>query len=165
MDIVFGLLLAFRWNATESLTIIDFQLRALRYFGAMRRARDQAFRRVQQPGGASDMRRLGDVVIACVLLALTFPLMVLVAVAVKWESPGPVLERQTCIARGRRFQMLQFRTTLYDPQEAMPDWARKPTQVGEFLRQTRIEALPRLINVIRGEMSITTGGGSPSFLD
>jgi lipopolysaccharide/colanic/teichoic acid biosynthesis glycosyltransferase len=77
------------------------------------------------------------------------------------------LERETCIARGgRRFEMLKFRTMLPDPEHTMPAWARKPTQVGEFLRYTRIECLPQLINVLRGEMSILDpDGNSPSFLE
>jgi lipopolysaccharide/colanic/teichoic acid biosynthesis glycosyltransferase len=77
------------------------------------------------------------------------------------------LERETCIARGgRRFEMLKFRTMLPYPEHTMPVWARKPTQVGEFLRYTRIECLPQLINVLRGEMSILDpDGNSPSFLE
>ena len=98
------------------------------------------------------MRRLGDIVIACLLLAITGPLMVLVALAIKLESAGPALDRRTCIAcGGRRFQMLNFRTVVHDP---APTWAQRTTQLGEFLRYTRIEDLPQLINVLRGEMSI-----------
>jgi lipopolysaccharide/colanic/teichoic acid biosynthesis glycosyltransferase len=112
------------------------------------------------------MRRFGDFVIACVFLAITFPLMIIVALTIKLESPGPILVRQTCIGRGRRFQMLKFRTIVHDPEHAMPAWAQKTTQVGLLLRHTRIEALPQLINVLRGEMSmIDSGAGSPSFLD
>ena len=93
--------------------------------------------------------------------------MLLVALAIEWEGPGPILERETCIARGgRRFEMLKFRTMLPYPEHTMPVWARKPTQVGEFLRYTRIECLPQLINVLRGEMSILDpDGNSPSFLE
>ena len=113
------------------------------------------------------MRRLGDFVIACLLLAITSPLMLIVVLAIKWESPAPVCEKHTCIGRaGRRFQMLKFRTTLHDPQHPTPAWARQMTPVGEFLRYTRIADLPQLINVLRGEMSlIDRGGSSPSFLD
>jgi lipopolysaccharide/colanic/teichoic acid biosynthesis glycosyltransferase len=113
------------------------------------------------------MRRLGDFLIACLLLAITSPLMLIVALAINLESAGPVLDRQTCIGRGgRRFQMLKFRTTVHDPRLATPAWAQKTTQVGEFLRYTRIEDLPQLINVLRGEMSmIDRDPGSPSLLD
>ena len=113
------------------------------------------------------MRRLADLVIAGALLIIALPLMVLVALAIRWEGPGRIFERQTCIARGgRRFQMLNFRTTVPDPERSMPEWAREPTQLGEFLRYTRIECLPQLINVLRGDISLwDLVGSSPSFLD
>ena len=113
------------------------------------------------------MRRLGDRVIAALLLAITFPLMFLIALAIKSESPGPVLVRYTCIGQGgRRFQILKFRTTMHGPEHGNPAGAPKTTQTGQFLRYTRIEALPQLINVLRGEMSmIDPDGSSPSFLD
>ena len=113
------------------------------------------------------MRRFVDVLIACVLLALTAPLLLLVAAALKLESPGPVLRQRSCIGHGgRRFHILSFRTIADDPEGAMPLWLRGPTPLGQFLRFTRIEALPQLINVLRGEMSIIDPQRrSPSFLD
>jgi lipopolysaccharide/colanic/teichoic acid biosynthesis glycosyltransferase len=107
------------------------------------------------------------VVIACVLLAITSALMIIVALAIKLQSAGPVLERRECIGRGgRRFQRLEFRTTMHDPRHATPAWARQTTQAGQFLRHTRIEDLPQLINVLRGEMSIINGDArSPSLFD
>ncbi len=116
---------------------------------------------------ALQMRSLADLVIACVVLAATLPLALLVALAIKCEGPGPIFERQTCIGRaGRRFQTLKFRTTVADRDHNVPVWARKTTQVGQFLRCTRIESLPQLCNVLRGEMSlIDPDGSSPTFLD
>ena len=113
------------------------------------------------------MRRLADLVIASVIVAITSPLLALLALAIKWEGPGPILERQTCIARGgRRFQMLKFRTTAPDPEHTSPLWARKTTQIGEFLRYTRLESLPQLFNVLRGDMSLLEADRhSPSFLE
>ena len=124
-------------------------------------------RRTYADVALDQMRRLADLLIAGVLILVTSPLMLLVALAIKWEGSGPILERETCIARGgRRFEMLKFRTMLPDPEHTMPVWARKTTQVGEFLRYTRIECLPQLINVLRGEMSILDpDGNSPSFLE
>jgi len=55
---------------------------------------------------------------------------------------------------GRRFKMLRFRTTIHNPDDALRPWVHRTTQVGKFLQQTRIDALPQLINVLRGEMSI-----------
>ena len=112
--------------------------------------------------------RLADAVIAGVLLAFTVPLVIFVAVAIRLESPGPAFEREPCIGRGgRRFQMVQFRTTTHEPIEPRSGWAAKPqvTHVGAFLRYTRIDSLPQLLNVLAGEMSIVESDGrSPSFL-
>ena len=112
-------------------------------------------------------RRFADVVIAGALLIITSPLMLLVALVLKSEGSGPILDRKLCIARGgRRFQMLKFRTMVSDPENAMPVWACKTTQVGEFLQSCRIDCLPQLVNVLRGEMSIVDPDrNSPTFLD
>jgi len=81
-------------------------------------------------------RRLADLVIAAALLIFASPLIGFVTLAIRWEGPGPIFERQTCIARGRRFQMLNFRTTVPDPEHKIPVWTRSPTPVGEVLRYT-----------------------------
>jgi len=100
---------------------------------------------------ARHTRRIADVVIAGALLAITLPLILGVALAIRFEGPGPILDRLSCIGRGgRRFQMLKFRTTVHEREGTMPSWARRPTQIGEFLRYSRIECLPQLINVLRG---------------
>ncbi len=105
--------------------------------------------------------------ISCVLLIIALPLMIIVSLVIKLGSPGPVLDRQNCIGcNGRRFQALKLRTTVHDPKHATAPWTRQTTQVGEFLRYTRIEDLPQLINVLRGEMSIIDRHArSVSFLD
>ena len=127
----------------------------------------QLFRRAYVSLTLDQMRRSADLIIAGVLLVTALPLMLFVALAIKWESPGPIFERQACIGRGgHRFQMLKFRTMVPDPEHTIPVWARKPTQIGGFLRYTRLESLPRLINVLCGDMSLTDpDGSSPPFLD
>jgi lipopolysaccharide/colanic/teichoic acid biosynthesis glycosyltransferase len=127
----------------------------------------QRFQRTYADVALDQMKRLADLLIAGALLVITSPLMLAVALAIKWEGPGPIFERQRCIARGgRRFEVLKFRTLVPDPEHTTPVWARKTTHIGEFLRYTRIECLPQLINVLRGEMSILDpDGNSPSFLD
>jgi lipopolysaccharide/colanic/teichoic acid biosynthesis glycosyltransferase len=115
------------------------------------------------------MRRLGELAAACALIAFTLPLMAIVAIAIKCESPGPVLQRQQRVGiGGRRFHALKFRTTLDAVDDPGIAWHRasQMTRMGPYLRYSRIEALPQLINVLRGEMSmIDSGGCSPSFRD
>ena len=134
----------------------------------MRKARQhQLSGRVEEQGGADQIGRFADMAIACAFLAITSPLMIIVALTIKLECSGPILHKHTCIGRrGRRFQMLKFRTVVHDPEHTMPVWAWTPTRIGQFLRYSRIEDLPQLINVLRGEMSIIDrDGNSPSFLD
>src|SRR3981081_3958361 len=77
------------------------------------------------------MKRLGDIVIACLLLAITSPLMLIVALAIKLEGGGPVLDRQRCIGcSGRRFELLKFRTFAQGPEYTVPVWA--PTATGRW---------------------------------
>jgi lipopolysaccharide/colanic/teichoic acid biosynthesis glycosyltransferase len=111
-------------------------------------------------------RRLGDVVIAGALLVVTLPLLLIAGLAIRCESPGPVFERQPCIARrGHRFSLLGFRTTAY-PRSGGGRWDQSSTQVGYFLRYTRIDRLPELINILRGEIRlIDLDQYSPSFLE
>ncbi|MBV9586761.1 MAG: sugar transferase [Alphaproteobacteria bacterium] len=113
------------------------------------------------------MSRVADAVIAGVLLAFTLPLMILLAVAIRFDSPGPVFERELCVGRGGRFQMLQFRTSVHSPEGLRPTWARRRlTRVGAFLQYTRIDSLPQLLNVLAGDMTlIDADGRSPSFLE
>ena len=144
------------------------QLNRRRYDPGMRSVRGyHLFRRAHADAALDQIRRLADLVIGCVLLVITSPLMLLVALAIQWEGPGPILERQACIGRGgRRFQMLKFRTVLPDPAHTVPAWAGKPMRIGEFLQYSRIDSLPQLINVLRGEISIIDpDGSSPSFLE
>lgn len=105
--------------------------------------------------GRERMRRLAEIAIACVLLVVTLPLLLFVALAIKLESSGPVFARERCVARGRWDTLLTFRTTALDPEYRSP--GRQTTRVGQFLRHTRIDVLPRLINVFRGEIGLVDG--------
>jgi len=117
--------------------------------------------------GPVRMRRVADVLIAIGLLAITLPLLLLIALLIKYESTGPIFETKSCIGRGgRRFQMLRFRTSRYEQEGATPVWARKRSPIGAFLCYSRLDILPELLNVVRGDMSILEPNGrSPSFLD
>jgi exopolysaccharide biosynthesis polyprenyl glycosylphosphotransferase len=98
--------------------------------------------------------------IAAVALLLTLPLLLLVALAVKLSSPGPVLFRQQRVGmNGKVFTLYKFRSMVANAEaQTGPVWATRDdprvTPVGRFLRRTRLDELPQLFNVIRGEMSI-----------
>ncbi len=93
------------------------------------------------------------------LLAFALPLMLLTALAIRLESPGPVFYRQERGGQnGRPFVLIKFRSMRNDAEAAgAPQWAQvgdpRVTRVGSFIRKTRIDELPQLINVVKGEMS------------
>ena len=106
--------------------------------------------------------RIGDIVVACALGLLTLPVFALVALAIRLESSGPVFCR--CPRRlpdGRRVSLVNFRTT---SDTGPTEYRGFETHVGSFLRYTRIEHLPQLINVLRGEMTLTGADRLPPFL-
>lgn len=119
------------------------------------------------------MKRISDLVIASALIALTLPLMGAVALMIKLDSAGPVLTREERRTNsGRRLTVLKFRTTM-QPRERPPQFGRstgsgqeRPTQIGRFLRYSRIVDLPQLCNVLRGEISLVDAGAErPDFFD
>ena len=109
---------------------------------------------------ASVARRIVDIAVATVAAVVTAPLMLLVALAVKLDSPGPVFYRQVRVGEGgRRFTIIKFRSMRTDAEASgAPQWAseRDPriTRVGAFIRRFRIDELPQLWNVVRGEMAL-----------
>lgn len=103
-------------------------------------------------------KRILDVAISLVMLVLTFPLMLATALAVYLESGGPVLYRQERVGRrGETFTLLKFRSMRVDAEANGAVWAQqndtRVTRVGSFIRKTRLDELPQLINVLRGDMS------------
>ena len=111
------------------------------------------------------VRRLSDLVAAVALVILTFPLMVIVALAIKSDSRGPVfLWHERIDSHGRRFFALKFRTTVIYPAPSRAEG--QLTFIGGLLWSLRIDNLPQLLNVVRGEMRcIDNGAGELSFLD
>jgi exopolysaccharide biosynthesis polyprenyl glycosylphosphotransferase len=105
------------------------------------------------------LKRLLDLLGAGVLLILTSPAMLLTALAVRLSSSGRVLYRQTRVGRGQRpFTLLKFRTMRTDAEQgeellATPGDPRL-TPIGAFLRRTRLDELPQLLNVLAGNMSL-----------
>jgi sugar transferase (PEP-CTERM system associated) len=105
------------------------------------------------------IKRIIDLSISLIGLIVAFPLMVLTAIAVKLDSPGPALYSQARIGEnGRIFKIYKFRSMQVDAEEdGMPVWAREDdpriTRVGRFIRVTRLDELPQLWNVMSGDMS------------
>ena len=108
---------------------------------------------------AAFVRRLAEIAFCTALLALTLPLMLVTAVAIRLEGGGPVLFRQIRIGQhGAPFHVLKFRTMRTDAEPNGPVWATvndpRITRIGALLRRSRIDELPQLLNVLRGDMSL-----------
>ena len=105
-------------------------------------------------------KRVGDILAASIGLLLAAPIMGMVALAVRLSSPGPALYHQERVGqRGRTFTVHKFRSMRTDAEAATGAvWAQandtRVTPVGAFLRKTRLDELPQLWNVLKGEMSL-----------
>jgi lipopolysaccharide/colanic/teichoic acid biosynthesis glycosyltransferase len=112
---------------------------------------------VGPPVGVSWSRRGLDVLLAAAGLVTLSPVLAVIAVAIRLDSPGPVLFRQTRVgAGGRPFTMLKFRSmrvATAGPEITARGDARV-TRVGRRLRRTGLDELPQLVNVVRGEMTL-----------
>jgi sugar transferase (PEP-CTERM system associated) len=104
-------------------------------------------------------KRFFDLIAASVLLLLAWPMMLLVALAVRLESKGPILYSQIRVGqRGQNFTLTKFRSMRVDAEkDGVAVWASKDddrsTRVGKFIRLTRLDELPQLFAVLRGDMS------------
>jgi exopolysaccharide biosynthesis polyprenyl glycosylphosphotransferase len=125
------------------------------------------------------LKRSFDIVGSVLALALAAPLMLAIAVAIRLETPGPVVFRQTRIGRnGKAFAMLKFRSMVDDADEHKRELRKlnhaadgffkisddpRMTRVGRLIRRTYLDELPQLVNVLRGEMSLV--GPRPLVID
>jgi len=106
------------------------------------------------------IKRSLDIGASLVMLLLTLPLMLLTALLIRLDTPGPVLYRQTRVGlHGRPFTLLKFRSMTIDAEASgNARWASQQdpriTRVGSFIRPMRIDELPQLLNVLLGEMSL-----------
>lgn len=99
-----------------------------------------------------------DVALALALFVFASPVILLTAIAIRLDSAGPVLFRQRRVGRaGEEFDILKFRTMRVDAEAEGAQFAKEEdpriTRVGRFLRRSRIDELPQLINVLKGEMA------------
>jgi sugar transferase (PEP-CTERM system associated) len=106
------------------------------------------------------LKRLTDLVVSIVMLVVSLPVMLMTALAVRLDSPGPIFYRQERVGLGgRSFTLMKFRSMREDAEApGRPVWAvqsdPRVTRVGAFIRMARIDELPQLFNVLRGEMSL-----------
>lgn len=108
---------------------------------------------------ANAAKRLVDLLVSGALLLLTLPVMLVAALCIYLESGGPVLFTQERVGQGgRTFTLYKFRSMRSDAERGgKPQWAQanddRTTRVGRFIRKVRIDELPQIINVFKGEMS------------
>ncbi len=116
------------------------------------------------------VKRGTDIVLCLIALPAAFVLLILCAIAVRLDSPGPVIFRQNRTGQGgRRFRMYKFRTMVENAEELKQEYLHlneltgpdfkitddpRVTKVGRFLRKTSLDELPQILNVLRGEMSL-----------
>jgi exopolysaccharide biosynthesis polyprenyl glycosylphosphotransferase len=112
-------------------------------------------------GGWNAVLKRGlDLILGAPALVIFAPIMLLITVAIRCSSRGPIFYRQERMGLdGRRFVMLKFRSMVEDAEKLTgPVWAAEDdprvTPVGRWLRRTNLDELPQLINVLRGEMSL-----------
>ncbi len=112
------------------------------------------------PGRAAEtLRRGADIAISLALLGATLPVIAVAALLVWCTSPGPILYRQVRVGQhGRHFTLFKFRSMYIDAEAMGPAWAARHdprvTPWGRVMRRSRIDELPQLLNVLRGEMSL-----------
>lgn len=104
------------------------------------------------------IKRLSDLVLAASVIVLTAPLMILTALTVRLDSPGPALFRQTRVGwKGQPYRLLKFRSMRQNAEANGAQWAKvddpRVTRVGKWIRRFRIDELPQLFNVMAGQMS------------
>jgi len=103
-------------------------------------------------------KRLFDLILASLFFLVLWPFMLLTALAVRLDSPGPILYHQVRVGlNGKPFRIYKFRSMRQDAEKNGAVWAKKNdsrvTRVGAFIRNTRLDELPQLYNVLAGQMS------------
>jgi len=116
------------------------------------------------------IKRAFDILVGSLLIILSFPILLIIALAIRIDSSGPIIFRQPRVGENNRiFQMLKFRTMQQDAEEKQEDVLRenadgqiihkhiddpRVTSVGRFLRRYSLDELPQIFNVIKGDMSL-----------
>ena len=163
-----------RQESDAAKTLIDLKLRGVRVESAVE-SFERASRKIWIEGLSPErlifangfcpskvyaaLKRLGDLGLSIALLIVISPVMALVAAIIKLETPGPVIFSQERVGiMGGRFTVYKFRSMRQDAERHTgPTWAKENddriTRFGAFLRKTRLDELPQMWNVLRGDMS------------
>lgn len=104
-------------------------------------------------------KRLTDIFLSVIGLVISLPFWPIIGLAIKWDSVGPVFYKQIRVGKNNKeFRIWKFRTMIEDAEKDKAQWAKKNdpriTKIGSLLRKTRLDELPQLANIIRGEMSL-----------
>jgi sugar transferase (PEP-CTERM system associated) len=104
------------------------------------------------------LKRILDIIASSLGLLSSLPISFLVGVAIKVDTPGPIFYKQERVGEdGEIFELLKFRSMRVNAEEKGPVWAsaddRRSTRVGRIIRKLRLDEIPQMINVLRGEMS------------
>lgn len=113
----------------------------------------------QQPSPSMQLKRYADVLLSMGLLIITSPLWLASAIVIRFQDGGPILYRQQRTGLlGGHFNVLKFRTMVVNAEAHGAQWSHRDdariTWAGKWLRKTRIDELPQLLNVLRGDMSL-----------
>ncbi len=105
------------------------------------------------------LKRLLDLGLVFLALTSVWPLFFLICLAIKLDGPGPIFYRQERLGQdGKPFQILKFRTMIQGAEQSGPQWAcpadHRVTRVGRVLRKIRLDELPQLLNILKGDMSL-----------
>jgi exopolysaccharide biosynthesis polyprenyl glycosylphosphotransferase len=130
---------------------------AVRPFRRRRAPRDSAATRRKDASFAAGKRAI-DVAASLAMIFLMAPLLLLTAIAIRLDSKGPILYRQKRVGTaGKIFEIYKFRSMRIDAEKNGPQWAKdkdsRVTRVGAVIRKIRLDEVPQVINVLRGEMS------------
>ncbi|MFG1395033.1 exopolysaccharide biosynthesis polyprenyl glycosylphosphotransferase [Xanthobacter agilis] len=147
--------------ATDVVVELDPHSFSLNYAHLTMLAGEPALQVQQQPfkGSLGLLKAVEDYVVASIGLILTSPILLAAAIAIKLESPGPVLFKQPRVGRNNKvFDVFKLRTMTVDPNDDGSAGTRRDspriTRIGRFLRSTSIDELPQLLNVLKGDMSV-----------
>ena len=105
------------------------------------------------------IKRLFDIIVSCIVLIVLSPLMLVVAILIKFDSKGSIIYKQERMGvDGETFILYKFRSMVQDAEKHGPVWAKendpRRTRIGAFIRSWNMDELPQLVNVLKGEMSL-----------